>query len=88
MQQYAWPGNVRELENAVERAVILCSESAIDPHLLAIDMSPPAAAEPPLRDAYEGLIDLGIDAEANEMAAEFVRGKIREIVDSVASFAM
>ncbi len=47
MQQYAWPGNVRELENAVERAVILCSESAIDPHLLAIDMSPPAAAEPP-----------------------------------------
>ena len=47
MQQYAWPGNVRELENAVERAVILCSESAIEPHLLAIDLTPLADAEPP-----------------------------------------
>jgi DNA-binding NtrC family response regulator len=47
MQQYAWPGNVRELENAVERAVILCSESAIEPHLLAIDLTPPASVEPP-----------------------------------------
>ncbi|NIP16071.1 MAG: AAA domain-containing protein [Pseudomonadales bacterium] len=47
MQHYTWPGNVRELENAVERAVILCSESAIEPHLLAIDLAPPAPAEPP-----------------------------------------
>jgi two-component system response regulator HydG len=46
MQQYAWPGNVRELENAVERAVILCSESAIEANLLAIDLTPPASVEP------------------------------------------
>lgn len=30
MQTYRWPGNVRELENAIERAVVLCRDSAID----------------------------------------------------------
>jgi len=29
LQQYEWPGNVRELENAVERAVVLGSDSEI-----------------------------------------------------------
>jgi two-component system response regulator PilR (NtrC family) len=31
---YDWPGNVRELENAIERAVVLCSEGAIGLELL------------------------------------------------------
>ena len=31
---YDWPGNVRELENAVERAVVLSSGSALGPDLL------------------------------------------------------
>jgi len=29
LQAYAWPGNVRELQNAIERAVVLSSESDI-----------------------------------------------------------
>ena len=29
IQQHDWPGNVRELENAIERAVVLGSESEI-----------------------------------------------------------
>ena len=29
IQQYDWPGNVRELENAIERAVVLGSDSEI-----------------------------------------------------------
>ena len=29
LQEYNWPGNVRELENAIERAIILCSGEEI-----------------------------------------------------------
>jgi DNA-binding NtrC family response regulator len=31
LQRYSWPGNVRELANAVERAVLLCRENALQP---------------------------------------------------------
>lgn len=30
LSRYPWPGNVRELKNVIERAVVLCSGSAID----------------------------------------------------------
>ena len=30
LMDYNWPGNVRELENAVERAVVLASQSRAD----------------------------------------------------------
>jgi len=39
IKSYSWPGNVREMENAIERAVILASDSRITPELLAIDSS-------------------------------------------------
>ena len=29
LENYAWPGNVRELENAIRRAVVLCSGPSI-----------------------------------------------------------
>ncbi len=31
ISSYRWPGNVRELKNVVERAVVLCSSSQIEP---------------------------------------------------------
>jgi len=34
LQAYAWPGNVRELENALERAVVLCTDGVILPEHL------------------------------------------------------
>jgi NtrC-family two-component system response regulator AlgB len=42
---YRWPGNVRELRNVIERASILCSESQIEGHHLALGeaISEPAA---------------------------------------------
>ncbi|MHB1068844.1 MAG: sigma-54-dependent transcriptional regulator [Gemmatimonadaceae bacterium] len=48
---YAWPGNVRELENALERAVILCSGPVIGvtalPERLAERRAEPLVAERP-----------------------------------------
>lgn len=29
LQSREWPGNVRELENAIERAIVLCEEKAL-----------------------------------------------------------
>jgi two-component system response regulator HydG len=37
---YRWPGNVRELENAVERAVVVCTSDRISADDLPHDMSP------------------------------------------------
>ncbi len=34
LSDYPWPGNVRELENAIERAVVLCRDSQIEPENL------------------------------------------------------
>jgi len=31
LEQHPWPGNVRELENAVKRALVLCSSSVLSP---------------------------------------------------------
>ncbi len=36
LQRYDWPGNVRELENAIERAVVLASDTTIQPTGLAL----------------------------------------------------
>ena len=34
LMDHSWPGNVRELENAIERAVVLCTGDRIGPDLL------------------------------------------------------
>jgi two-component system nitrogen regulation response regulator NtrX len=62
-QRYPWPGNVRELKNLVERLVIVCPESRIEPHHLPPELFrslPRSAAEPgsaatlqQAREAYE-----------------------------------
>ena len=46
---YEWPGNVRELENAIERAVVLCSGGAITLELLPESVLSPDQSELPVR---------------------------------------
>ena len=47
---YSWHGNIRELRNALERAVLLCDEAAIDIGHLPLDISnqPPKVGQQPL----------------------------------------
>jgi transcriptional regulator with GAF, ATPase, and Fis domain len=55
---YSWPGNVRELQNVIERAVILCRDSAIGPDLIslqpALGPSDPIAGATPAASRNEG----------------------------------
>jgi DNA-binding NtrC family response regulator len=43
MAQYAWPGNVRELEHTLERAVLMCRGSEIQPADLGLNLQRPQA---------------------------------------------
>ena len=53
LMQYAWPGNVRELEHTVERAVLMCRTSEIQPADLALSSQRPSS---------QGLEDLSLEA--------------------------
>jgi two-component system NtrC family response regulator len=44
---YSWPGNIRELENAIERAIILCSDDLITPDDLPEEAARANPAEAP-----------------------------------------
>ena len=46
LTQYAWPGNVRELKNLIERLVIMCPVTQIEPHHLPPEVFRGAASSP------------------------------------------
>jgi two-component system response regulator FlrC len=37
LTDYSWPGNVRELENVIQRALVLCDDSLLEPEHLLLD---------------------------------------------------
>jgi DNA-binding NtrC family response regulator len=45
LMNYNWPGNVRELENAIERAVVLCTGSQIEAKCLPSSIKPMVAPQ-------------------------------------------
>ncbi len=66
LKSYSWCGNVRELQNAIERAVVLCSGNVITPEDFPIEIRDPSAGArmpgvalaqndtvPPLADAVD-----------------------------------
>jgi two-component system nitrogen regulation response regulator NtrX len=46
LMRYPWPGNVRELKNLVERLVIICPQSRIEPHHLPPELFRGVAESP------------------------------------------
>ena len=44
LRSYAWPGNLRELHNTIERAVIICNGSELDPASLPAEIRQPQTA--------------------------------------------
>jgi DNA-binding NtrC family response regulator len=46
LERYDWPGNVRQLESAIERAVISCDGTTIEPHHLPMAVTRTGLPEP------------------------------------------
>lgn len=90
--KYAWPGNVRELQNAVERAVILCSGEYVSERELPLMISAvlkdgdraAACASAPGSGGENGLsasgVDSGMTLEELERAA--ILNMLRETGDN------
>jgi DNA-binding NtrC family response regulator len=46
IEQYDWPGNIRQLESAIERAVISCDGTILEPHHLPMAVTRAGLPEP------------------------------------------
>jgi two-component system NtrC family response regulator len=46
LEKYDWPGNVRQLESTIERAVISCEGTTIEPHHLPLAVARAGLPEP------------------------------------------
>jgi two-component system nitrogen regulation response regulator NtrX len=69
--QYAWPGNVRELKNLIERLVIMCPVTHIEPHHLPPEVFRGASNSP--QQPYASLQEARVAYER-----EFVLRKLEE----------
>ena len=71
LTDHAWPGNVRELQNAIERAVILCSGDIVEPEHLRLD------GQPNPRPSIADVIDLqGSLTDVRERAADAAEAEL------------
>lgn len=76
---YNWPGNVRELENAVERAVVLASQTTVPVDVLPDSILQEGGVK--IRRDESGA--LPADASLPEILADYERRKIIEALEAV-----
>ena len=69
-----WPGNVRELENAIERAVVLCKETALTTDDLPPTLRGPRPAPRDASSLLPGATLMAIEREAILRTLELVGG--------------
>jgi DNA-binding NtrC family response regulator len=79
LMDYNWPGNVRELENAVERAVVLASQSTVSADVLPDSILQEGGVK--IRRDASGA--LPADASLPEILADFERRKIIDALEAV-----
>lgn len=77
LMDHAWPGNVRELENAVERAVVLASDSLVPADVLPEHILQAGG----MRVRRDASGSLPADASLFEIVADFERKKIVEALE-------
>jgi two-component system response regulator HydG len=73
LQVYDWPGNVRELENAVERAVVVCSRRIITEEDL------PEAVRNAITSLKERIIDIEIGMPLREIEERVIRETLTSV---------
>jgi two-component system response regulator AtoC len=71
---YAWPGNIRELENAIERAMVLCDGTEVEPAML----SEALRATPDPIQHHLGGADLSIKRTTRIVEEELIRRALAE----------
>jgi DNA-binding NtrC family response regulator len=85
---YAWPGNVRELENAIERAIVLCSGDTVTADLLPDDVRyarrrPRAVAVSDPRQVLEPLIAQMRQTQSGGLYDAVVQAAERAVISHV-----
>lgn len=69
LQRYPWPGNIRELQHAVERAVILSSESVLHPKAFETQWSQVTAPSSAPRDQRSAAVGVAADEGTGDSIA-------------------
>ncbi len=81
LQQHNWPGNVRQLESVIERAVIICDETTIEPHHLPATIanpdSPESAPVPQTNKEFLLLKKKFREETTRELEREFILGALQ-----------
>ena len=79
MRLHPWPGNVRELQNAIERAVLLCEGSLIEPEELTLESVSPQSGSGALPEGSLNLEDL--ERATIQRALRIARGIQKDAAD-------